>query len=205
MRLHPLTFDQLELISDAPVDGGSAGATGGRGAELWIGLARAAMATDQPGPAAEKISAEPALVARAIDQHHGEAAYDQVIVGYLLQIANELKSASGAESAALRRRTARLIGALQPDTLRRLVEMGGDAAQRRSFMLDATNGMAVDAVLDILKAAADAEGQTISHGLVRMLSKLAVHAELGQEQVRPLADRALREQVERLLSGWEIR
>ena len=204
VRLHPLTFDQLELISDAQVDGGSAGATGGRGAELWIGLARAAMATDQPGPAAEKISAEPAIVARAIDQHHGEAAYDQVIVGYLLQIASELKSASGAESAALRRRTARLIGALHPDTLRRLVQMGGDAAQRRSFMFDATNGMAVDAVLDILKAAADAEGQTISHGMVRMLSKLAVHAELGQEQVRPLADRALREQVERLLSGWEI-
>jgi hypothetical protein len=82
--------------------------------------------------------------------------------------------------------------------------MGGDAAQRRSFMFDATNGMAVDAVLDILKAAADAEGQTISHGMVRMLSKLAVHAELGQEHVRPLADRALREQVKRLLSGWEI-
>ena len=97
-----------------------------------------------------------------------------------------------------------MIGALKPETLRRLVEMGGDAAQRRAFMLDATNGMAVDAVLEILKAAADAEGQTISHGLVRMLSKLAVHAELGQEQARPLADRALREQVERLLSGWEI-
>ena len=204
VRLHPLTFDQLELVSDTPVEGGAADAAGGRAAELWIGLARAAMATDQPGQPVEKISAEPALVAKAIDRHQGEAAYDQVIVGYLLQIANELKSASGGESAALRRRTARLIGALQPETLRRLVEMGGDAAQRRAFMLDATNGMAVDAVLEILKAAADAEGQTISHGLVRMLSKLAVHAELGQEQARPLADRALREQVERLLSGWEI-
>ena len=73
--------------------------------------------------------------------------------------------------------------------------MGGDAAQRRAFVLDATNGMAVDAVLEILKAAADASGQTISHGLVRMLSKLAVHAELGDERVRPLADGALREQV----------
>ena len=80
--------------SDTPVEGGAAGAAGGRAAELWIGLARAAMATDQPGQPAEKISAEPALVARAIDEHQGEAAYDQVIVGYLLQIANELKSAS---------------------------------------------------------------------------------------------------------------
>jgi hypothetical protein len=205
VRLHPLTFDRLELLGDAPIDGGgSGGASGSRAAELWIGLARAAMASDQPVEAAAPIAAEPAVVAKAIDQHQGEAAYDQVIVGYLLQIAKELKGASRGEGAALRRRTARLIGALRPETLRRLVEMGGDVAQRRAFMLDATNGMAVDAVVEILKAAADAEGQTISHGLVRMLSKLAVHAELGEEQVRPLADRALREQVERLLSGWQL-
>jgi hypothetical protein len=64
--------------------------------------------------------------------------------------------------------------------------------------------MAVESVVKILKAAAEASGQTISHGLVRMLSKLATHAELGGEQVRPLADGALREQVDRLLSGWKL-
>jgi hypothetical protein len=204
VRLHALSFDQLELVSDAPMEGNSGDVARSRPAELWIGLARAAMATDQAGQTVEKISAEPAVVARAIDSHQGEAAYDQVIVGYLLQIASELKSTSGPEGAALRRRIARLIKALQPETLRRLVEMGGDASQRRAFMLDATSGMAVDAVIDIVKAAAEAEGQTISHGLIRMLSKLAVHAELGQENARPLAERALREQVERLLSGWEL-
>ena len=109
----------------------------GRPAELWIGLARAAMATDQAGQPVQKISAEPAVVAKAIDRHQCEAAYDQVIVGYLLQIASELKSTAGPDGAALRRRTARLIKALQPETLRRLVEMGGDASQRRAFMLDA--------------------------------------------------------------------
>jgi hypothetical protein len=36
--------------------------------------------------------------------------------------------------------TARLIKALQPETLWRLVEMGGDASQRRAFTLDATSG-----------------------------------------------------------------
>jgi hypothetical protein len=64
--------------------------------------------------------------------------------------------------------------------------------------------MAVESVVKILKAAAEASGQTISHGMVRMLSKLATHAENGPEQVRPLADGALREQVDRLLSGWTL-
>src|SRR6185437_15112720 len=77
--------------------------------------------------------------------------YDQVIVGYLLQIAAELKTAGSAEAAALRRRTSRLIRTLKPETLQRLVGMGGDFAQRRQFVSDAADGMAVDAVLDILR------------------------------------------------------
>src|SRR5207245_2444443 len=86
-------------------------------------------------------------------------AYDQVIVGYLLQIAQELKSAGGAEAVALRRRISRLIRSLRPETLRRLVEMGGDFAQRRQFVADAAAGMAADAVLEILKAGAGGAGR----------------------------------------------
>src|SRR5205807_2093866 len=83
-----------------------------------------------------------------------------------------------------RRRTSRLIRALKPETLRRLVEMGGDFTQRRKFVHESTDGMAVDAVLEIVQAAADSSHQTISHSLVRMLSKLAAHAEGGAPQVR---------------------
>ena len=82
--------------------------------------------------------------------------------------------------------------------------MGGDAARRNAFVSDATQGMAVDAVIDLVKAAADANGQTISHGLVRMLTKLSAHAEAGQEAARPAADSALREQVQSLLSEWNL-
>ena len=205
LRLHPLTFDRLELVGVEPDNAGRDKPAMGRAAELWIGLARAALATsDRRETEAPAVAAEPAAVAQAIDAHEGATAYDQVIIGYLLQIAQELQTASGDEAAMLRGRTARLIGALKPETLRRLIEMGGDQAQRREFVMNAASGMAVDAVIDILKAAADASGQTISHGLARMLSKLAAHAELGHEQVRPLAEGALREHVGRLLSGWEL-
>src|SRR6266851_1124402 len=81
---------------------------------------------------------------------------------------------------------------------------GGDFAQRRQFVSDAADGMAVDAVLDILKAAAETSHETISHSLVRLLSKLAAHAEAGAAPVRPQADAALREQVQRLLAGWTL-
>ena len=200
VQLHPLTYERLELSDGAEQPRGS----DVRAAQLWVGLARAALATtpDDPQPP----PTEPGAIAQAIEARGaGDAtAYDQVIVGYLLQIAAELKTAGSAEAAALRRRTTRLIRTLKPDTLRRLVQMGGDSAQRRQFVADAADGMEVDAVLDILKAAADTSQESISHALVRLLSKLAAHAEAGVAAVRPQADAALRDQVRALLEGWTL-
>src|SRR5437016_7585372 len=94
VQLHALTYERLELTDQAgPVGEGDA-----RAAQLWVGLARAALATapedTRPTPT------EPAVIAQAIDQHSKAEAtgYDQVIVGYLLQIAAELKTAGSAEA-----------------------------------------------------------------------------------------------------------
>jgi hypothetical protein len=208
IRLHPVTYERLELMQkddQAPVDDKGAKQRGLRSAQLWVGLARAALTAEAlAGDDAPPPPTEPSMIAKAIDEHPGGAAYDQVIVGYLLQIADELKHTGGAEAAALRRRTSKLLGALQPGTLRRLIEMGGDSAQRTKFAIDATHGLAVDAVLDVVRAMADASHKTVSDPLVRMLSKLAQHAEQGTAEVRPQADEALREQVRDLLQGWTL-
>ena len=211
VRLYPLTFEQLQLLEEevgTEKDEEKAEMRGSRSraAQLWIGLARAALAHEMDDDtlldAAD--SADPVVVAKAIDDHKRDAAYDQVVVGYLLQIAEELKSKGGKEAAALQKRISRLVSTLQPDTLQELMQMGGDAIQRRKFVLDATQGMAVEAVVDLVQAAADTSNQSISHSLVRMLSKLAVHADDGAPLARPGADSALRDQVHKLVTGWEL-
>lgn len=190
---------------------GGAGGTGSRSAQLWIGLARAAMAaeheaeTPEGAEGAEDHAHDPVAVAKAIDEHGGkDQAYDQVIVGYLLQIAQELKDKRGREAQGLQRRISRLVAELSPATLRRLLEMGGDLGQRRRFVLDAAQGMTVEAVVDLVQAAAETSQQTISHSMLRLLSKFAVHAEGGVGKVRPEFDSALREQVQQLMSGWRL-
>lgn len=125
-------------------------------------------------------------------------------MGYLLHVAEELTTAGGAEAAALQRRVSQLIRSLKPETLQQLVDMGGDLARRRKFVADASAVMTADAVLEIFKAAAGASQQTISHSLLRMLAKLATHAEGGLPEVRAEADSALREQVRRLLRDWTL-
>jgi hypothetical protein len=203
LKLHPLTFDGLALVDDGgPASHENSGVRpSSTEVELWIGLARAALSAED---APDDSDTGPTAIAKAIEEHPRAEAYDQVIVGYLFQIAKELKTSSGEKAEELRRRTSQLIGSLRPETLNRLLKMGGDATQRGRFVLDSAHGMAVDAVIEIVKAAADASGQTISHGLVRMLSKLALHAELGSELARPRADSELREQVSRLLVNWDL-
>ena len=204
--LFPLAYDQLELIEGEEGDEGP-GAPGdrGRGAQLWVGLASAALAGDTSAPVpTTAAAADPGEVAKAIEEHGRETTYDQVIVGYLLQIADELKTDPNPEHSALTRRVSRLVNSLTPETLKRLLEMGGSVGQRQRFVLDATQGMAVNAVMELVKAAADASSQNMSTSLVRLLNKLAVHAEAGPPQMREGADRELREHVRRLVGGWDL-
>jgi hypothetical protein len=205
-RLFPLTFDQLELIDDgiaeatAEVEHAREART--RAAQLWIGLARAALAR---GATADVPSTDPETVARAIDARRDDSAYDQIVVGYMLQIADELSADDKRASSPLRDRVSRLVRQMEPQTLQRLLTMGGDATQRFQFALNATHGLTVDAVIDVVRAAADVSGQTISTSLVRMLSKLAAHAEQPPGSVlQTRSDAELRDQVRRLISSWEL-
>jgi len=248
IRLYPLSFDRLQLI-DAPEGAEQepaerSPAASAKSAQLWVGLAQAALASEKaeprpeekpepdkpaepyvPGPEQtaplseaeidaaldvveaaapiEAAAAEPALVAQAIEEHERGTAYDQVIVGYMLQIADELKEAGGSGAVALRKRMSKLISALDERTLGRLLEMGGDVSQRRQFILNAAQGMAVDAVVELVRAASGT-GAPISRSMLRMLTKLGHHAERGSAAAREIAETNLRDQVAELVHGWAL-
>lgn len=212
VRFFPLTYDRLQLIEDDPGDPPSTDKMlAGRATQLWIGLARAALVSDASASEKKKAdsdddnddaSLEPATVARAIDEHQREEAYDQVIVGYLLQIGEELKTAEGPEATGLQRRVSHLVGSLKQSTLERLLEMGGDKIQRRKFLLDASQGITVEAVMDLVKAASAAEGQTVSHSMLRMLSKLAHHP--SSKTQRGKTDPSIRDVMRRLVDDWTL-
>ena len=198
IKLQPLVFEGLGIVDERVTGGGHTEAGQPAAPDLWLSLARAALTSDGSKGGAAPSESE---IARAIDE---DDTRDQAIISHLLQIAQELRTASGQGVEELKRRTARLLGSLNPATLRRLLAMSGDRNQRAQFLRDATDGLPVDAVLAIVTASADASGQTISHGLVRMLSKLATHAESGTDLSRPRADTELREQVGRLLEDWRL-
>jgi hypothetical protein len=208
ITLYSLTYDALELVGgpERQAEDEEEGDARNRADQLWVGLARAALAADRIGESEDTPppNTDPTVVARAIDQHEGGTAYDQVIVGYLLKIAEELRTAQGSEAVALKKRVSRMVSSLDDQTKERLLHMGGDRAQRQRFMLNASEGMTLDAVVDLVKAWSTTEEQNISHSLVRMLEKLSMHASEGTGARREQAETSLREQVQGLIQNWSL-
>ncbi|MCZ6759449.1 MAG: hypothetical protein O7D29_03600 [Gemmatimonadetes bacterium] len=209
LRLYSIKFDQLELVIRG-TDSESKKVTEGerRAAALWLGLARAAMAREESedvGAALEEeTDTDPVVVAEAINAKRGTEAYDQVVVGYMLQIAAELRGAGKDESAMLRKRMSKLVAGLSEQTLEHLMEMGGDGGQRSKFLLNAAEGMTTDAVIELVKAASKQETRGISESMLRVLQKLAHHAENDVGRRRTESDKNLRDQIRGLVSNWTL-
>ncbi|MEP7227108.1 MAG: hypothetical protein ABI785_07085 [Gemmatimonadales bacterium] len=201
ITLRPVGFDKLVLQdpgapgepwTDRPVDGRDA----------WVELARLALTDDDDN--VSPTVADPLVVAQAIGRKSGEIAYDRVVLGYLSRVAEQMSGRKGAVEYQLGERISSLIQALDPDTLHRLLESGADQAERRQFVLNASQVLAADAVLEVLEAAARASHQTISHNLLNLLHKLAHHAQDGALETRTEAEGALRSNVARLIGDWEL-
>jgi hypothetical protein len=198
IRLFPVGYGQLELAEDDA----SRGRQLDRATGLWLSLAKMALEGDDSYT--DETASDPSAVAHSIKSHRRQAAYDEVIVNYLLQLAEELKVDASGEAESVRRKVSNLVRELDEDTLQRLVALGGNDAQRRRFVLDANQSLAVDSVVKLVRAAAGASQQTISHSLTRLLMKLSSHADAGPARIRDQADAALRDNVEGLIREWDL-
>lgn len=195
IEIVPFTFEHLQI------GGATEGADQGRSSQLWLGLASAAL---RRGRAGDVIEQDPDRIASAINTHKEDKAYDQIIVGYLQELGRELRLREGESYAQLQTRVSQLLSSLDQETVTRLLTVGGDLASRENFVADFASSLPVKAVLDLVQAAAAAQQQTISHSLLRMLTKLADHADQGQTTVRAHADETFRSAVNDLLNDWTL-
>ncbi len=202
IALTSVVYDKLELMGE---DSGLTDDEAKRaGAKLiWIALARATLMLAE-GMATDDLL-DPLTLASALNDKKDDPAYDQTIVSALMSITEALKGAQGEEATETAGKMAELLKTLAPETLDRLMEMGGDVEQRKRFVLDASQTLAAEAVLVLVQSAAKASKQTISHTMLRLIGKLALQAEKGGSVMRAGASRALKDQVEQLADDWDPR
>ncbi len=170
-------------------------------ARLWTALARTALAIpetyeDRPYSAAE--------VASAISARAGNPEFQSRVADGVGKIATHLGKAGPLESLDLARAFSDLFRQLDGDTLRILLSMSGDEGLRARLLHDVAGSLDVDVVLELIRAAAEDEVNDISRWMLRLLTKLARHADTESGATATLSDAALREQIRELVSGWEL-
>ncbi|MGE5927451.1 MAG: hypothetical protein ACM357_08860 [Gemmatimonadota bacterium] len=196
IELHAAAYDRLALEVERADTGDDATPQRDR----WIELAQAAVATDPPPPEDEE-----SLIVTDRSVTESELTYDRVVTSYLSQLAEERSGRVGAGESRLRQRVERLVRSLDPETLRRLLEAGADQAARRRAALDSSQILAVDAVVEVLEAAAETPEHTISHNLLRLLHKLAHNAPRSDRgEANRTGDAGLRKNIAQLLGNWGL-
>ncbi|HEX9053729.1 MAG TPA: hypothetical protein VF830_02390, partial [Gemmatimonadales bacterium] len=199
VQLHSLAFDQLRLAEEGEAEPRE----GEKLSRLWADLAGSALgqrADGGDGPAAD-----PKGVAAAIDAHAREPGYVQTVARRLVALGHEARQAGGSEERSVNRQLADLLASLKPETLHRLLQLGPDPGQRQQLLAEISRAMPIAAVIELVRAASEASEQTISHGLLRILAKLAAHAEASGAEARGEADDSLREMVRELVDDWALK
>jgi len=199
-ELYPAQYNRLELSEDPASEADTEGEA--TEIQLWLELARAAL----PEGAQADLggSSNPGVLAAAINRRVRDVSYDETVVSYLMRVAEEVAVGETVEQAWLRRRLSRLIASLDPAALERLLQVGGSEPHRRRFVLAASQTLAADAVLKVVQAAGESSNRNVSDSLMLLLGKLAQHAESDAQEVAAAADTALRENVGRLVSDWDL-
>lgn len=168
---------------------------------LWSAFARAALGIpdverERPYP--------PSEVAAAISARADNPEFEQRIKAHILGISTSLGEANPLESADLAHRFSNVLRRLDRRTLHTVLSLRGDEGIPTSLLRDLAGALDVDIVLDLLQVAAEDEANDISRLMLRLLSKLARHAQAADGATASRSDLALREQIESLLTDWSL-
>lgn len=194
IALHPMAFDRLALLREG--EGEAPGTP--RAVELWLALARAALV----GGWSDDAVHDPRKVAASIDGRQGDAGFDQMIIGCLVQLVDELKATGAVASSGIQRRVSELIGHLSNRGLTRLLGMG-TATRGATFLANANQTLAAQAVVELVRAASATAATPISNQMLRLLGKMAKDAESESARSRE-SDQMLRLTIRKLLDGWTL-
>lgn len=194
--VHPVGYDALDLAA-----AGASSATS-RATDLWLGLARAAMSAGTIEQAdAENVEG----LACRIRDLSDEPGYDQILLGYMSQLAGVLKAAGGGEEGrAIRSQFSSLLERLDEATIQSLLANAANGEGLR-FALDVCEALDPKAAIRIIELAPRGAGQRMSDQLLRLLRKLAVQADVGSDPLSASSDEAFKEAVGRLADDWDLK
>ncbi|NOT08866.1 MAG: hypothetical protein HOP28_11745, partial [Gemmatimonadales bacterium] len=192
------TVERLQF-RDLGLDGGGRAETEDT---LWADLARRMFAaTGAPIPSGDLTGP---VVARALESGAPEEVRDAALLDTLSRAVTLCPDRTAPTALGIRTKVSRLLQSLDAGTLDRLLGRRAEAAGDQRVLHDLVHLAEPRLAVDLMLRAARMGKRPLSPALVRLLGKLASHAERGAGDLRDLADEELAQALETLLEGWEL-
>jgi hypothetical protein len=212
VSLEPIPLDQLEL--------GEGSGSERQVEQLWQALAQAALITAQdsavpshPGPAGEssggmgetgplKRSVTTGVeIANAIRKRRRDKGYNRQVLDWVLKINDKMGDVE--PGSTVHQAVGELFSGLNKKELKNLLEMGSQPEERAGILKRGARNLPVKTVLDLVDAAASLNEETMSVSLLRLLGKLADHADTARGPIVVGAEDVLRDSVRQLVGEWD--
>jgi hypothetical protein len=190
-----LAYDRLALSDDesvkAEIDA------------LWRALAEAAFDDDRSWHAHhQKLDdATPEEVADAIRRNLSRHGYAERVGFVLGTLASHVGKAVPAVRDEIGNRLQRLMLRIGGQSIAGVIHAVGNGREQRRFVNGMVDVLPAKTVIEWLELAAEATNQELSHHLLRILSKLSVHA--GRRRLRQSHDE-FRDAARDLVDGWDL-
>lgn len=195
VSIEALHYDELVLDDDPDPDDEEA-----RVRTLWASLVRSAMGEATDGAA----SGAGRAVAAAVANRGDDTLQLGLVAGYLGPLVEALARVDPHRVEGVRTRVSEFLSGLDPETRVRLLRTGGGPSWQQALVDAASRGLELDGLLELLEAAAEASGQTISTSMTRLLAKMSTHGSRTDPASTRRADDAVRENVRALLRDWTL-
>lgn len=208
--VEPIHYEGLSMVEETAGREIDAADVEGEVGELWMGLARSALAEEALDDLADDEAPSLETMVSALSEVTADRARARSAAARMVALARTLarrdEEGETEETAAARvkDRFLRLLERLGPRDLGELLS-AAPQEQRRAFVQATLEWLPAGTVVDLLDELADSRSLDVSYQMLRLLSKLASYADLDADAVDPEAGAAFREQIARLVRGWHGR
>ena len=202
LLLEPIRYERLSMAEEGPelaeVETVEASAR-----DLWMGLARTVLADDAMEQLGDDGDVPTQRIVAALERISSEEGRARQAAARMLALVRGLWHAEeGEEEHALRERLVEIVETVDPAAMGSLVgTLSTD--EQRELLRATTEWLSAGTVVDLLEEIGGDPGKSISYQMLRLLSKLASYVELNHGALDPEAGAAFRDQVRRLVSGWQ--
>ncbi len=143
-------------------------------------------------------------LAKIVSQRAADPRFAAGVMKSILRVGRHARRRGRAGSGAVAARLRDVMQRLEPGTMQSLISSEVDPERQQLLIMQGVDALPLSSVLDWIEAASKSADKSISHHLLRLLTKLSAQARRRRDNGPDEGGEALRSAARELIEGWTL-